>query len=237
MSNQQQKHGSHTWLAFVLIGVGLLFLIDNLGFIEIDNFWRLWPVILIVIGIGKIKTADPRERSTGTILLTIGGVFLLVNFGVLPWDLIWRLWPVALILIGISFLLRRRRTSDAETDTYSEDTLDAVAIFGGSERKINSGNFQGGHVTAIFGGVELDFSNARLAPGNNTIDIFTMFGGTEIRVPLDWNVQMKGMPIFGGFEDSRASPVNVQEGEISVKDRTLTIKGLVLFGGIEIKSA
>ena len=37
--------------AFVLIVLGVLFLLDNLGLFEFHWVHRLWPVILIVIGV------------------------------------------------------------------------------------------------------------------------------------------------------------------------------------------
>jgi len=62
---------------------------------------------------------------------------------------------------------------------------------------------------------------------------FAMFGGAEIRIPEDWIVQIKGIPIFGGFEDGRRSI----PAEEKTKDRTLIIKGFVMFGGLELRDA
>jgi hypothetical protein len=88
--------------AVVLIGLGVLFLLHNLGlwFLEID---RIWPVFLILLGIwlfAKRRMApDSRYRSiTGpTILVTVGGLQLLDNLHGPGWD---RTWPVLLLVIG-----------------------------------------------------------------------------------------------------------------------------------------
>jgi hypothetical protein len=37
--------------AFILIGLGVLFLLHQLGVLHLDNLWRFWPLVLIAIGI------------------------------------------------------------------------------------------------------------------------------------------------------------------------------------------
>jgi hypothetical protein len=52
----------------ILIVLGILFLLNNL-YPEMFSFGRLWPVILIVIGLGKIfdhlVRREKRESGTG----------------------------------------------------------------------------------------------------------------------------------------------------------------------------
>lgn len=95
--------------AVVLIGLGVLFLLHNLGiwFLEID---KIWPVFLIVLGawlLAKRRIAsDYRYRGlTGpAILITIGGLSLLDNMHGPGWD---RTWPVILLVIGVLKLMER----------------------------------------------------------------------------------------------------------------------------------
>lgn len=124
-----------------------------------------------------------------------------------------------------------RNKSTAFSDT---EYLDDVAIFSGSTKKINTNNFRGGRMTAIFGGSEVNLTRSRLAPGKNYLHVFFMFGGSEIVVPSDWNVVLEATPIFGGFSDERYVSSQLQSGEGS--DSVLIIKGLVVFGGAELKS-
>jgi predicted membrane protein len=230
---EQHKYGSHFWLAVILIGVGVLLLMDNLGIRLVSNIWHFWPLVLIIIGLIKLRTDNPGQKSSAYTLLFIGGLFLLVELGVLRWRLIWQFWPVILILFGLSLIYRKHRGEQDESTGYSDETIDAVAFFGGCERKISSKGFRGGHTSAMFGGVSLDFTHAKLAGGEASINVFTIFGGTELKVPHDWQVVMKGVPIFGGFEDSRPHPLE----NPAESGQTLVIKGFVMFGGIEIKSA
>jgi Domain of unknown function (DUF5668)/B-box zinc finger len=98
--------------AVVLIGLGVLFLLHNLGlwFLSVD---RLWPIILIVLGVwlfirrqASVARGDYRHRSLAgaAVLITIGTLSLLDNLHGPNWD---RTWPVILLVIGIVKLLER----------------------------------------------------------------------------------------------------------------------------------
>jgi hypothetical protein len=112
------------------------------------------------------------------------------------------------------------------------DIIDDVAIFGGSEQKITSKNFKGGKISNIFGGSTFDLSDAELAPGRNVLDMFCLFGGSKIIVPAGWRVKIEVTAIFGGYNDKRRMPPKTDE----VVERELVIRGVVIFGGGEIKS-
>ncbi len=236
MQSRRAVSGPNFWVAIILIAVGVLFLLDNLSLIDIGNIWDYWPVIFIASGVIRLTSSSHRERSSAIFLIAFGVIFLLLNLDYLRWRTVFQFWPVILIVIGISIIYGRyRRGSGAAEmeEAISDDHVDAVAIFGGNERVVTSQNFKGGNATAIFGGTKLHFGRAKLSASENVLDVFTMFGGTELHVPDDWNVIIKCVPIFGGCEDSRRK-LNEEE---TTKNKTLVIKGLVLFGGIHIKSA
>ena len=94
-------------------------------------------------------------------------------------------------------------------------------IFGGGERTINSDNFKGGKITCVFGGSSIDMLSAKLAPGNNVIDVFTVFGGSKLIIPSDWDIKLDVVAIFGGFSDKRRNITTSSEG-----DSRLIIKGI-----------
>ena len=93
-----------------------------------------------------------------------------------------------------------------------------------------SKNFQGGDLINIFGGSELDLIQADFN-GTATIDLITIFGGTKLLVPSNWNVKSEAVTIFGGMDDKRKMQVTQE-----ASGKTLLIRGTVIFGGIEIKS-
>lgn len=46
-----------------LVTMGLIFLASNLGYLP-RAFWNLWPIILIVVGLGGLLTSDNDEWDT-----------------------------------------------------------------------------------------------------------------------------------------------------------------------------
>lgn len=43
-----------------LVTMGFIFLASNLGYLP-REFWNLWPIILIVVGLGGLLTSDKDE--------------------------------------------------------------------------------------------------------------------------------------------------------------------------------
>jgi hypothetical protein len=82
------------------------------------------------------------------------------------------------------------------------------------------------------GAVELDLRGCTIATSPAVIDVFALWGGIEITVPPEWRVDMKAMPILGGFENKARS--TVRDGAAPVQE--LVIRGTALMGGIEIKN-
>jgi predicted membrane protein len=74
--------------------------------------------------------------------------------------------------------------------------------------------------------------DADLTPGENVIDMFTLFGGSTLVVPRNWEVKVEITSIFGGFDDKRM----YEKQETSADDKILIIKGLAIFGGGDLKS-
>jgi hypothetical protein len=87
----------------VLIGVGLLFLGGNLGTLPEVNIARLWPLILLVVGAGKLLTPGDDGRWGGFFLIFIAGIFLAHNYRVLT---LRDSWPLFIVLAGLSVLCK-----------------------------------------------------------------------------------------------------------------------------------
>ena len=58
-----------------------------------------------------------------------------------------------------------------------------------------------------------------------------MFGGSKIRVPKGWQVDMRVTNIFGGMSDKRLITDTLGDSP-----KRLVVKGLVIFGGAEISN-
>ncbi len=212
-----------------LIAAGVLFTLDNFGIIEIGNLWRFWPVVLVAVGVTKLIS---RSLLSGLALVTVGGLFLARNFGMLHFRLSYLL-PLIFVFIGLRIVFAQRpgaRTWDATTNPGG--TLNEWAVFGGGERRIVSPNFQGGQANAVFGGFNLDLRESRMAGDHAVIDVFCFCGGGELRVPEDWNVILKVVPIFGGTDDKSRHVVS----DPAHPKKELLVTGFILFGGLGIKN-
>ena len=102
------------------------------------------------------------------------------------------------------------------------------SLFGGSDNAVTSKQFLGGRVYAVFGSNDIDLRGATLADEGARITAINIFGGVKLLVPEDWVVNVQTRAVFGGVTSKRgvpASPVG-----------QLTLSGLSLFGGVEIKS-
>jgi predicted membrane protein len=106
------------------------------------------------------------------------------------------------------------------------------AVFGGSRRRVDSQDFQGGEAFAMFGGVEIDLRKAAMTRDEILIEANAIFGGIEIRVPETWNVLVRGAGIFGGYEDETMDTRVRPEG----KQPVLIVNGFAVFGGVSIKN-
>ena len=141
-------------------------------------------------------------------------------------------WPVVLILVGVWLLLRGGKGPiDVE-----KDSLNLINIFSGTNSRILSNNFRGGSSISIFGGAEIDLREAKLSGGKAKFDIFALFGGSDIYVPQNWEVIIKGIPIFGGWDDNTSNLNRELEEGTDENTETLVINCLVLFGGIDVNN-
>jgi len=232
----ETKHTDKRLIAGVIIVlVGAVILASNFGVLPSNIRYYLFHWEVIVMGIGLIALLTSEHKGTGIILIAVGGAFYLRNFIDLHFNF-WQLFvPSIIILLGLILIFRRRKGNEGEARVLEpgDDYLDDVAIFGGSEKVINSKNFKGGKITAIFGGSNFNMTHAKLAPGQQVIDIFALFGGTTFIVPEDWNIKVRVVSIFGGFSDKHKLTKSVNEND---NDTMLIVKGLAIFGGGEIKS-
>jgi hypothetical protein len=84
-----------------MIGAGLLFLASNLEVMPEVNIGRMWPLILVVIGVGKLIGSDPGERWAGVTLMLIAGIFLAHNYRVMR---LHDSWPLFIVVAGLSVI-------------------------------------------------------------------------------------------------------------------------------------
>jgi predicted membrane protein len=227
--SEPRRHGFGTAiLGLGVLTLGAVLLLDNFGIVRGADLHAYWPVFLILIGVSHFaRPKGSRRVFAGLVWISIGSIVLLSNLGYIAFE-IWDLWPVVLLIVGGSLVMkpfRRRQISLGE----NAGVFEATAILGGASRRITSSNFQGGDATAIMGGCEIDLRDCGSEGGPAEINTFSFWGGVEIRVPDDWEVQVKGTALLGAYEDK----TRTAEGE---GRKVLTVTGMAIMGGVEINN-
>lgn len=104
-----------------------------------------------------------------------------------------------------------------------------VAIFSGRARA-------GGWVPArrilglaIMGGIDLDFREAQLPPGETRVTVMACMGGVDVVVPPGVRVETDGFALLGGFDDD-VDPLEPVGPDAPV----IRISGFAIMGGVDV---
>jgi len=218
-------------VGLAIIVAGLVLTLDNLNLIEAHTIFKLWPLVLVAMGIAKIRQEGSGGGMGGWFLVLAGTFLLLFTFA--RGHLAEALAPMLVVGLGILIVIKALKQNRGVPPELarSDDFIQGTAIFGGFKRRVLTQAFKGGELTAIFGGYEVDLRGAALENGQARIDVFVLFGGGEIRVPDGWEIANRATAIAGALNDS------THHGPSSTESRPrLVITGLILFGGTEVKS-
>lgn len=174
---QPRCSGDIFW-GIVLVGIGTLFQLNNLGYI---NFWfdDLWPIMIIILGFYILRGSVFRSHGKGRyhVHCKTGD-----NDGTVMF-------------------------SERKQD-YSSDHVNVSTVMGGVEYIITSKQFKGGKASAVMGSVELDFRDAALGADEVVLVADSVMGSVEMRVPREWEVVVQGTPFMGAMEDKTVTPPN-----------------------------
>jgi predicted membrane protein len=251
-----QKRTKGTWGGLILILIGVFLFLQNLH-LDIPHWIFSWKMLLVALGL-LVGLKHKFRGGAWFVMILIGGIFLAEDIVAFDFNIARYGWPLALVVIGVYMLTKRpysrhwERSGDKWADTRypdrsshgwsagsyretvqgpsSDDYVNSTAIFGSDNRVILSKNFQGGDVTSIFGGSEINFSQADFN-GKIVIEATAIFGGIELIVPANWEVKLEVNTIFGGVEEKRPPELMTPNPE-----KVLVIRGTCVFGGIDIKS-
>jgi predicted membrane protein len=219
-------------LGVMVIGLGLLFLLDNLNIFDFHRMVSFWPAVFILIGVVKLlDTRSPNGIMVGLAFTGVGIGLTLNRLGFLNfnWNTVLPLLAIGAGAVMVFRSLTGRRTIESvmKVDDGSDAIIEATAVLGGFERRVNSQSFRGGEVTAVMGGCELDLRSASI-DGEAVINVFVAMGGITLKVPPDWTVVLHGTPIMGGFDEKTIVPPN--------GNKRLIVKGYAIMGGVEVRN-
>jgi len=224
---------SGIFLGAVISIIGVIVLLDHLGLISAGNLWRFWPLLLVVAGM--VNLMESGKQIWGALLVVVGLLFQLDNLGIIHFRL-GDLWPLAIIAAGVMMIWGSFKARRLKTSVFGgSNSMNATSVFGGVERRVSVRDFKYGSVSAVFGGVELDFRDAEMEAEEAVMEINVIFGGVEVRVPDHWRIEARNQTLFGGYTDTTRGYTNAPGGPVT-SSKTLVITGQVLFGGIEVKN-
>src|ERR1043166_4733938 len=211
------------WTGVFILIIGVVALLKASNTIP-PEWTRIYTWTVFLIGLGLFTGLRHGFRGIAwLILLIVGGFFLAdkIDPTLLPRNYT---GPIILIIVGVIFILRPRRRwhwdpmekknspvtpadslADSATSYSKEDYVNATSIFGGTKKNILTKNFRGGDIVNIFGGTELNLSQADINE-EAIIELTTIFGGLKLIIPSNWTVKSEAAVVFGGIEDKRAMP-------------------------------
>ncbi|MES2514344.1 MAG: LiaF domain-containing protein [Bacteroidota bacterium] len=205
------------WIIFVIIG-GVFLIGDINPNISIKPF--LWPVLIILIGIAMIF--KPRRKHSHR----HWGKFHDRKYGKAYEEKYNRFYARKYGQPGA----HDYNECYAKESSSSDDVIDFTTFMGSVKKNILSKNFKGGDVSNVFGGTELNLSQADIET-NATLDLHNVFGGTRLIVPANWEIHSELVSVMGSIEDKRpVQPMNTENPKI------LILKGTTFMGGIDIRS-
>jgi predicted membrane protein len=214
-------------IGLAIFAFGVLWMLDNLAYLDASQYLRYWPIVLVFIGASKLT--DRRTPKFGPVLLiVIGASLLLARVTHFRFDL-GDLIPLGIAVLGVKLVLDavgRKRVASGIEDPNA--VVHAFAMMAGIHHQSTSQAFRGGDVNAIMGGVELDLRGAQMKDGEEAvIDAFALWGGVEITVPENWRVAGQVMPLLGGFENKARS---------NAAGPLLIVRGTAVMGAVEVKN-
>jgi predicted membrane protein len=259
----QPDHGNNAFNgsigAVILIAIGAVLFLDNLGLVPFANIRAYWPLAISAWGIALLSRT---RGSCGLVwpwtMISIGALLTLGNLHIIRMNA-GSIWPIFLIAAGISMLLRRTgwdwtsrwnsmqgAVHDADRPRhffgpgerlyrkFNGNIMRVNVAFGGVNRRIDSATFEGADLNCTFGELKVDLRGATISTPNREAIVYinASFGAIKLRIPETWKVVVHGTAVFGNYEDKTVPPRPVP----GIDPPTVVIRGNASFGAVEIEN-
>lgn len=233
----------------VVLSAGVLFLLREMGF-WLPEWLFTWQMLLITIGL-FVGFKHSFRKMSWFVLVLIGSAFMVQEF--VPGLEISRfLWPIIFIIIGLYMIVKPRRNHAEKWKQCQQryqhkyrhhyqqaganygdtaDHLETSAVFGSVKKNIISKDFKGGEINAVFGGAEINLSQADFQ-NSVKLEINAVFGGARLIIPPNWEIKSEMSAVLGSVEDKRP----IMRDVVNPEPKILILSGSAVFGGIEINS-
>lgn len=250
------KKSNGALIGLLFIVVGFLYACKALDIFNFSIFFPGWWTMFIIIPCfyGLFKKG---EEKTGPIIGLVIGICFLINAQDISLHI--DFWPMILallcVIIGVKMIFPEKKrkkdahieinfgsqeeggqadfdgsTSQTQYTGSSQSYVNASAIFGGKDIRVDNEIFTGADINVIFGGIDLNLRNAVITE-DVYVNVTTIFGGVDISVPAgvrvvtdDCNVILGGVDVSGSYANA-----------IDADAPRVIVSGNCIFGGIEIR--
>ncbi|MFC3379937.1 LiaI-LiaF-like domain-containing protein [Rugamonas sp. CCM 8940] len=243
---RQRNPASQVVFGLLVIALGVLFLLDNLGVLDFRYSMHFWPLVLVAVGILKIlQTRSAGGAMVGGALILFGGLLTLKGLGLVY--VTWRtLWPILLIGAGLMVVYRSvtgRRVLDVKVvrldkadNWQGKSGATGGAATGGASSAENKGEDKGENksenkgddavinVTAVMGSYVRRVSSQHFRGG----EVTAVMGGCELdlrQCSIDGEAVLDVFALFGGIQ------IKVPA------DWTVVLVGTPIMGGFDEKTS
>lgn len=101
----------------VLVGIGIVWLLDSFGVIEAPSFGQWLPIILIAFGVWRLLSSQFKAIVESIIWIGSGVTIGLLQLDIITVRQLFRaFWPVIVILIGLWVLSSGKKKSIEKED-------------------------------------------------------------------------------------------------------------------------
>ncbi len=244
------KDNGRKTAAYILIGVAAYIVLANTGLLDwigigalvrwaFRTVFDLMPLAILIMGVLWLARSKEGGKPLVAWFITIFGAILLVSqfdlFGLSFGEMFLPMWLViiAFMIMNPRKLLPRRLNSQNEDIAEGDDKIKLIAFMGGGELEYTSRSLKGGDVVCVWGGYEIDFTDADMEGDSMELSLFCIMGGAEITVPSNWEVEKRGaICILGRFSYNTKCLAE----RLELPRKKLIISGLALMGGAEVKN-
>ncbi len=204
-------------LPYFLIGLGALFVLIKFHLVNFTIGAILLPLLLLFLG---LKILRPGNHSGNRFYRGPSGQegeSQAVDEQSAKWD--WRTHA-------------NPGKASAVNQDYSGERIDIFCLLSGADYSTRSLNLTGGNVVTILGGADIDIRDADTQADEIVLEITSVMGGVDLKVPAHWQVIIQVVPVMGGISNKTTCLAE----RMNLPKKRLLITGTVVMGGIDVRN-
>lgn len=216
---------SRATIGLIILAAGVIFWLDQIDRLDARDYIEWWPIALIAIGLSHLVE---RRWAAALIWGAVGGFFLLPQLGY-ERPSVWMIiaaWPLLISAAGVTLIVQALRPRPE--NAAGAPGFRAIAFMGGSVRRVVTPT-TGGEAIAVMAGCDIEIAPEALQGKEMMIDVLTVWGGINIRIPRGWQLVNHVAPILGDLTDKTERAADGAPRVI--------VRGSAIMAGVEVRNA